>query len=164
MAGYLLWRITNSPFGFALRMLRDNQRRAAFLGINVRSCMLMNFVIAGTFAGLAGALWGPFQRSVSPALLGWTQSGVPVFMTLIGGAGFFAGPLLGSVAYTALNAYVTQYTLYWPLTIGLIILVIVLFFPGGILSIIDGRIGGRGRLQEFKGNPPLVSTEGHGSE
>ena len=40
-----LWRITRSPFGYSLRMLRDNQHRAAFLGINVRQCMLMNFII-----------------------------------------------------------------------------------------------------------------------
>lgn len=102
--------------------------------------MLTNFVIAGTFAGIAGALWGPFQRSVSPVLLGWGHSGVPVFMALIGGADFFAGPLLGSVIYTGLNAYVTRYTVYWPMTIGIIILVIVLFFPGGILSIVSNRL------------------------
>ena len=54
-------------------------------------------------------------------LLGWGQSGVAVFMTLIGGAEFFAGPIVGSVVYTFLNAYVTRFTMYWPLTIGLII-------------------------------------------
>ena len=102
--------------------------------------MLMNFIIAGTFAGIAGALWGPFQRSVSPVLLGWMESGIAVFMTLIGGAGFFAGPMVGSVIYTALNAYVTRFTVYWPLTIGIIILVLVLFVPGGVLSVVDARI------------------------
>lgn len=142
---FVIWRITRSPFGYTLRMLRDNQRRAAFVGINVRRAMLLNFVIAGTFAGVAGSLWAPFQRSVSPVLLGWMQSGGPVFMTLIGGADFFAGPLVGSLIYTALNAYVTRYTVYWPLTIGAIILVIVLFFPGGILSIIEGRLSGTRR-------------------
>ncbi|MHC1726644.1 MAG: branched-chain amino acid ABC transporter permease [Syntrophobacteraceae bacterium] len=141
----ILWRITQSPFGYTLRMLRDNQRRAAFVGINVRRAMLLNFVIAGIFAGIAGSLWAPFQRSVSPSLLGWMQSGTPVFMTLMGGADFFAGPLIGSVIYTALNAYVTRYTVFWPLTIGSIILVIVLFFPGGILSIIHGRISRKPR-------------------
>lgn len=139
-AMFLIWRITQSPFGYTLRMLRDNQRRTAFVGVNVRRAMLLNFVLAGTFAGIAGALWGPFQRSVSPSLLGWMQSGTPVFMTLMGGADFFAGPLVGSLIYTSLNAYVTRFTVFWPLTIGSIILVIVLFFPGGILSIIDGRL------------------------
>ena len=138
IAALLLWKITRSPFGYTLRMLRDNQNRTAFLGIDIRKVMLLNFVIAGAFAGLAGALWGPFQRSVSPALLGWHQSGVPVFMTLIGGAAHFAGPLVGSIIYTALNAYVTQFTTYWPLTIGLIILGMVLFLPGGLLSVLDG--------------------------
>ena len=136
----LLWRITRSPFGYTLRMLRDNQQRASFLGINVRLCMLMNFVLAGTFAGVAGALWGPFQRSVSPVLLGWVESGLPVFMTLIGGAGFFAGPIVGSVVYTILSSYVTMFTVYWPLTIGIIILIIVLFVPGGLLFLVDSKI------------------------
>ena len=135
-----LWHITRSPFGYTLRLLRENQQRAAFLGINVRKCMLINFVIAGAFAGIAGALWCPFQRSVSPVMLGWGQSGVAVFMALIGGSDFFAGPLVGSIVYTFLNAYVTRFTMYWPLTIGLIILFIVLFIPGGLLSLADKKI------------------------
>src|SRR3990172_838179 len=120
--------------------LRENERRAAFLGINVRLHMLANFVIAGAFAGLAGALWGPFSRSVSPGLLGWGQSGIAVFMTLIGGAGAFIGPLAGSVIYTLLQAVVKMYTVYWPLTIGTVILLIVLFAPGGVLGVLERRI------------------------
>jgi branched-chain amino acid transport system permease protein len=135
-----MWRITESPFGYIMRTLRDNQRRAAFLGINVRLHMLINFVIAGSFAGLAGALWGPFSRSVNPGLLGWQESGVAVFMTLIGGAGSFVGPMLGSVIYTLLQAVVKMYTVYWPLTIGTVILLIVLFLPGGVLGLIEKRL------------------------
>jgi branched-chain amino acid transport system permease protein len=139
----LMWRITESPFGYIMRTLRDNQRRAAFLGINVRLHMLANFVIAGGFAGLAGALWGPFSRSVNPGLLGWQESGIAVFMTLIGGAGTFVGPMVGAVIYTLLQAVVKMYTVYWPLTIGTIILLIVLFAPGGVLGIIEKRIKAR---------------------
>jgi branched-chain amino acid transport system permease protein len=102
--------------------------------------MLLNFVIAGGFAGLAGALWGPFSRSVNPGLLGWQESGVAVFMTLIGGAGSFVGPMLGSVIYTFLQAVVKLYTVYWPLTIGTIILLIVLFLPGGVLGLLERRL------------------------
>jgi len=138
-----MWRITESPFGYIMRTLRDNQRRAAFLGINVRLHMLINFVIAGSFAGLAGALWGPFSRSVNPGLLGWQESGVAVFMTLIGGAGSFVGPMLGSVINTFLQAVVKMYTVYWPLTIGTIILLIVPFMPGGVLGLIETRIKAR---------------------
>lgn len=138
-----MWRVTESPFGYTMRTLRDNQRRAAFLGINVRLHMLVNFVIAGSFAGLAGALWGPFSRSVNPGLLGWQESGIAVFMTLIGGAGSIVGPMLGSVIYTLLQAVVKMYTVYWPLTIGTIILLIVLFLPGGVLGLIEKRIKAR---------------------
>ena len=71
-ASAVMWRITESPFGYAMRTLRDNQRRAAFLGTNVRSHMLANFVIAGAFAGVAGRAVGPVlaQRQPGPARLG----------------------------------------------------------------------------------------------
>jgi branched-chain amino acid transport system permease protein len=155
----VMWRITESPFGYIMRTLRDNQRRAAFLGINVRLHMLMNFVIAGTFAGLAGALWGPFSRSVSPGLLGWQESGIAVFMTLIGGAGSFVGPLLGSVIYTLLQAVVTMFTTYWPLTIGTVILLIVLFVPGGVLGLIEKRIKSRRGQAANAGHEAAARTE-----
>lgn len=138
IAALLMWRILESPFGYTLRTLRDNQRRAAFLGINVRLHMSVNFVIAGTFAGVSGALWGPFQRSIAPGLLGWQESGVAVFMALIGGSKIFIGPMVGSVIYTFLHAFVTIYTVYWPLTIGLVIMAIVLFAPGGVLGLFRG--------------------------
>ena len=137
LAMLLMWRITQSPFGYILRAMRDNQERTRFLGINTRAYMLINFVIAGTFAGLAGALWGPFTRSVAPGLLGWQESGIAVFMTLLGGSGFFAGPMVGSIIYTFLHAWVTGFTQYWPLTIGTVILAIVLFSPGGLLGAVD---------------------------
>jgi branched-chain amino acid transport system permease protein len=133
----VMWRIVHSPFGYLLRAMRDNQERARFLGINTRMYMLFNFVIAGGFAGLAGALWGPFTRSVAPGLLGWQESGIAVFMTLLGGSGFFVGPMVGSIIYTFLNAWVTGFTQYWPLTIGAIILIIVLYSPGGLLGAVD---------------------------
>jgi len=139
-SGALMWRITRSPFGYVLRAMRENQLRTRFIGIDVRRYMLVNFVIAGMFAGVAGALWGPFTRSVGPLLLGWQESGIAVFMTLIGGAGFFAGPMVGSIVYTFLHAYVTGFTVYWPLTIGIIILLIVLFAPGGLLGILDVKL------------------------
>jgi branched-chain amino acid transport system permease protein len=143
LALLLMWRITRSPFGFVLRALRDNQRRAAFLGIDVRRHMLANFVVAGAFAGIAGALWGPFTRSIAPGLLGWQESGIAVFMALIGGAGHFLGPIVGSAVYTFLHAYVTQVTVYWPLTIGLVILLLVLFAPGGLLGLVEQRLAAR---------------------
>ena len=96
--------------------------------------MLINFVIAGMFAGLAGSLWAPFNRSIAPDLANWAHSGIPVFMAVIGGPLGFFGPLVGSVVYTFLSAFVTGFTEYWPIVIGIIIIFIVLFLPGGILG------------------------------
>jgi len=131
-----MWFITESPFGYTMRAIRENADRTRFIGINIRTYMLINFVIAGMFAGLAGALWGPFTRSVAPDLCNWHQSGVPVFMTVIGGPFSFLGPMVGSLIYTFLFAFVTGFTEYWPLTIGVIITLVVLFMPGGVLGLL----------------------------
>jgi branched-chain amino acid transport system permease protein len=125
-----------------MRAIRDNADRTRFVGINVRKYMLINFVIAGMFAGLAGALWGPFNRSIAPDLCNWHQSGTPVFMTVIGGPFGFFGPMLGSVIYTFLMAFVTGFTEYWPLTIGLVIIFVVLFIPGGVLGLYESKMKG----------------------
>jgi len=95
----IMWYISKSPFGYTMRAIRDNSNRTRFLGINVKKYMLINFVIAGAFAGLAGGLWGPFNQSISPDLLNWQESGIPVFMTIIGGSSSFLGPMIGSLIY-----------------------------------------------------------------
>jgi branched-chain amino acid transport system permease protein len=135
-----MWYISKSPFGYTMRAIRENADRTRFLGINVRRYMLINFIIAGMFAGLAGGLLGPFNRSVAPDLCNWHQSGIPVFMTVIGGPLGFFGPMIGSVIFTFLMAFVTGFTEYWPLTIGLIIIFVVLFMPGGVLGLVEERV------------------------
>jgi branched-chain amino acid transport system permease protein len=136
----VMWFISESPFGYTMRAIRDNSDRTRFIGINVRKYMLINFVVAGMFAGLAGGLLGPFNRSIAPDLCNWHQSGVPVFMTVIGGPLGFLGPMIGSVIYTFLFAFVTGFTEYWPMTIGLVIIFVVLYMPGGVLGLIKTKI------------------------
>jgi branched-chain amino acid transport system permease protein len=137
---FVMWLISKSPFGYTMQAIRENDERTRFIGINVRRYMLINFVIAGMFAGLAGGLWGPFNRSIAPDLCNWHQSGIPVFMTVIGGPLNFLGPMVGSVVYTFLFAFVTGFTEYWPLTIGLVIIVVVLYMPGGVLGLIAEKL------------------------
>jgi branched-chain amino acid transport system permease protein len=138
----VMWYISESPFGYTMRAIRDNSDRTRFVGINVRRYMLINFVVAGMFAGLAGALWGPFNRSIAPDLCNWHQSGTPVFMTVIGGPFGFFGPMIGSVIYTFLMAFVTGFTEYWPLTIGFVIIFVVLFVPGGVVGFFESKMKG----------------------
>ena len=135
-----MWYISRSPFGYTMRAIRDNADRTRFIGINVRKYMLINFVVAAMFAGLAGGLLGPFNRSIAPDLCNWHQSGVPVFMTVIGGPLGFLGPMIGSVIYTFLMAFVTGITEYWPLVIGLIIIFVVLFMPGGVIGLAEEKV------------------------
>jgi branched-chain amino acid transport system permease protein len=136
----VMWLISESPFGYTMRAIRDNADRTRFIGINVRRYMLINFAIAGMFAGLAGGLLGPFTRSIAPDLCNWQESGVPVFMAVIGGSFSFLGPMIGSVIYTFLFAFVTGFTEYWPLTIGLIIIGVVLYMPGGVVGIAKAKL------------------------
>jgi branched-chain amino acid transport system permease protein len=150
----VMWFISESPFGYTMRAIRENADRTRFIGINVSQYMLINFVVAGMFAGLAGGLLGPFNRSIAPDLCNWHQSGVPVFMTVIGGPLGFFGPMIGSVIYTFLFAFVTGFTEYWPLTIGLVIVFVVLFVPGGVLGLAQSRFetsGARDLMRETQG-------------
>jgi branched-chain amino acid transport system permease protein len=147
----VMWFISESPFGYTMRAIRDNTERTRFIGINVRKYMLINFVVAGMFAGLAGGLLGPFTRSIAPDLCNWQQSGVPVFMTVIGGPLGFFGPIIGSLIYTFLFAFVTGFTEYWPLTIGLVIIFVVLYMPGGILGLVHEKMDSI-KFKELNGN------------
>lgn len=137
IAAHILYRIGESPFGYTLRAIRDNAERTEFIGINVQRYMHINFIIAAMFAGLAGSLWGPFTRSVATDLCNWQHSGIPVFMSVLGGPFNFFGPLVGSIIYTFLMAVVTGYTEYWPLTSGVIIIIVVLLMPNGFLGILN---------------------------
>jgi branched-chain amino acid transport system permease protein len=135
-----MWLISESPFGYTMRTIRENADRTRFIGINVRKYMLINFALAGMFAGLAGGLLGPFNRSIAPDLCNWQQSGIPVFMTVIGGPAGFLGPVIGSLIYTFLFAFVTGFTEYWPLTIGSVIIFVVLYMPGGVLGVAKTKL------------------------
>ena len=69
LATYLLWRIVNSPFGYTLKSMRENSERTEFLGISIARYQLVAFIIAAAYAGLAGALWAPFYRSMAPSFV-----------------------------------------------------------------------------------------------
>ena len=133
-ATFLLWRIVNSPFGYILKSMRDNPERTEFLGINIGRYQLIAFVIAAAYAGLAGALWAPFYRSIAPFSLMWIKSGEPVMAAILGGPTTFFGPILGMFIMTFFHAWVLGFTVYWPVVMGALILLIIFFLPGGILG------------------------------
>ncbi|MBV9249526.1 MAG: branched-chain amino acid ABC transporter permease [Acetobacteraceae bacterium] len=128
----VLHRVVRSPFGRVLTTIRDNPGRAAFIGVNVRAYQLAAFVIAGTFAGFAGALYGIFSRGVFADYVFWSKSAEVMIMAILGGMEFFWGPPIGALALVWLNQQITDVTQYWPFVLGTILLVLLFAFPGGI--------------------------------
>lgn len=130
----IVHKIVRSPFGRMLTTIRDNPERAAFIGLNVRAYQLAAFVVAGSFAGLAGALYGIFSRGVFTDYVFWSKSAEVVIMAILGGINFFWGPPVGALALVWLNQQITDYTQYWPFVLGTILLVLLFVFPGGIVG------------------------------
>jgi branched-chain amino acid transport system permease protein len=126
--------VMRSPFGAALRAIRENRQRAGFLGINVRRYELASFTLGGTFAGYAGAMYALYDRSAFPLLLSWTTSAEPIFVALIGGISSFAGPVVGAVVFGLLQDWITRNIDYWQAVLGVVLLLIILFQPGGIVA------------------------------
>ena len=136
---YALYRLVNSPFGLTLRALRNNPLRVQYVGVNVRSHQLITFVVAGAFAGLAGALFAFSSGNVFPGWLNWTASATPIVMAVLGGVQSFLGPALGAAVYVVLEVTISGSTEYWPLFMGLIIMVLVLAMPRGLAGLIDRK-------------------------
>ena len=140
IAAIIVYRVIfNSPFGLSLYCIRDNIDSSIFVGIKVRRHMHIAFVMAGIYAASAGVLFAPFKRSVVPHMCDWTTSGNAVFMGVLGGVYHLGGPILGAVVWTFLDAFVTGFTEYWPIIIGLILLLVILYMPGGILGLLEQR-------------------------
>ena len=127
-----LVRVVYSPFGFALRGVRDSPLRAAALGIDVRATQWRAFALAGAFAGLAGGLFAFSKGSISPETLAIPRSVDALVMVLLGGLNAIAGPLLGAATFTWAQDVLARSTDYWRAATGAIILAIVLVFPLGI--------------------------------
>jgi branched-chain amino acid transport system permease protein len=132
----LLWLICHSGFGLALVAVRENRVRAGFIGLNTRKMRWAAFVIAGSFAGVAGALFGMYNHGVYTENAFWTESAQVLIMTLLGGIYSFFGPMIGAAVLHLLNVFTNQYTPYWPTVLGLILLVIVLVLPDGLVGLV----------------------------
>jgi branched-chain amino acid transport system permease protein len=134
---WALWRVCRSPLGLTLAAIRENPSRTSYLGIPTRRYRLAAFTTAGAFSGLAGALFAPFQGTVVPDFANWLMSAEPVLMTLLGGPGSFFGPLLGAAFFVALKDTIGSWTEYWPLVLGTIVILLILFLPEGPLGLLN---------------------------
>lgn len=144
ISGLIMWRIVHSPFGLHLKSLRDNAQKAEYVGVRVRQFRLAAFVISAIYGAIGGAILGFRVGIADPELVHWTHSGHLVFMTVLGGFTNFFGPIAGALALTLLQDQLQSITQYWRFVLGVILAVIVVFFPrglAGIASDLAARVG-----------------------
>jgi branched-chain amino acid transport system permease protein len=133
--GFLL----RSPLGRTLIAIRENERRARFLGIPVEQHIWLAFVISCLFCSLAGALYALLNNFADPRGLHYSQSGDFVIMAVMGGMRSFWGPLLGAAIFVILQDNLSSLTTNWQSLIGIMFVVVVLFFPRGLLGFLQRR-------------------------
>jgi branched-chain amino acid transport system permease protein len=152
VSGLLAMRqIAQSPFGYTLRMIRDNEMRARFIGIDVWRAKLTIFVLAALFAAAGGTIMALFVSGAYPEFAYWTISGEGIFINMLGGVTTFLGPMVGTVLLVTLNDTVTRLTEYHGIVLGTVILFFAIGLRKGLMDFVvewyahrrDGA-GGRG--------------------
>ena len=128
--------LMQSPFGYTLRMIRDNAERAQFIGIRVWRMRLAAFILAGTFASIGGIIMSLLVSGAYPEFGYWTISGEAIFMLMLGGTSAFLGPTVGTITLLLLNDVITKFTEYYGLALGVVILLFALVFRKGVTDFV----------------------------
>ena len=136
IAAFVMWRIVHSPFGLHLNAIRDNARKAEYLGVHVHRFRLAAFALSAAFGAAGGAILGFRVGLADPEIAYWTESGQLVFMAVLGGASNFFGPIIGALTFTLLQDQLQSLTQYWRFVMGAILAVIVISLPGGITGLV----------------------------
>lgn len=134
LAVWVAARVRASPFGLVLAGIRENPTRTEFAGVPVRSYRLAVFVLSGMFAGLSGALEVLLESGARPSMAHWTHSAEPILVSLLGGLHTLTGPLVGSLLFVAMREIIMRFTENWMLAFGVVLLVIILGFRGGVVG------------------------------
>jgi branched-chain amino acid transport system permease protein len=141
---WVMRRMLFAPFGYALRAARDSPLRSDAIGIDVRRLQWIAFIVAGTFAGVAGGLYAFSKGSISPdSTMAVARSIDALVMVLLGGVQTLSGPVVGAAGFTWLQDTIARNTDYWRALLGITILVIVLAFPQGIVGGLRAWLGPR---------------------
>lgn len=143
-----LYFVVTSPFGRTLIGIRENTLRMRALGYNVRRYKLVAFVVAAAFGGVAGAANALFNLFIAPESAHWTQSAMVLVMVLIGGAGYFIGPIVGTTVVLLLQHWLSSHTEYWGLVLGILFIALITGAREGISGLVMNlaeRLGGRAR-------------------
>jgi branched-chain amino acid transport system permease protein len=130
---YLMLKIVNSPFGHALVGIREGEARMQALGYNTWLYKYLAFIVSGSFAGIAGALFGYYNFMISPIHLGVGTSFLPMVMAIIGGVGTLVGPVIGAAIIVFVELFASILTPErWPLILGGLFVITIMFARRGI--------------------------------
>jgi branched-chain amino acid transport system permease protein len=141
----VIYRFLSSPVGYFLKAIGDNEIRIEYQGESVRRVIYLTYILSGALAGLAGVLTAFTVGHIVPEYAFWAQSGEFVFVAVLGGYGSVPGSLVGSIAFEFIRTYASKYVPEaWQTTLGVIMLLIILFLPGGLWTIYEAAVG-RGR-------------------
>jgi branched-chain amino acid transport system permease protein len=135
--GALLWKLLRSPWGKAFTALRDNPIRAESLGVHIQAYTLLSFAIGAAYAGAAGALFASLVQFIEPAPFTVAASIMMYLMVVVGGPGYFFGPLLGSAVGVLLPEWLRFAQAWYLFVFGSAVIVLMLWLPDGLLSIPD---------------------------
>lgn len=134
---WVVHRIRSSPFGLVLAGIRENARRTEFAGLSVKRYRLAVFVLSAAFAGLAGSLEAMLESNARPFMAHWTHSANPILVSLLGGLHSLTGPIVGSLIFVAMREIVQRFTENWMLWFGIVLLIIILGFRGGVVGVVQ---------------------------
>lgn len=161
VAAVALRMITFSRFGRTLTAIREDDVRAAYLGIPVKRYRAASFTISAGFASLAGALFAPLVGLMVPANAGWARSAEPILATLLGGVNSFFGPVLGSALFSALDFLARDLESWRIVFTGALLLLVILIAPGGITGTVRSWLSDRRRSAD-RGDEAAVSPQVQG--
>ncbi len=145
----LMYAFTQTPLGRLLNAVRDNPERVEFIGYNPQRVRYTAFIIAGFFAGISGGLGALNFEIVNAEVVGAARSGAYLLFTFLGGATFFFGPIIGAILMVLAFVLLSEFTQAWLLYLGLVFMVMVMYAPGGIASLImmNLRVSRHGKLR-----------------
>jgi len=133
------WYLTKTPFGNSARAVKENDERAGFIGYNIYLTKLALYTICSFFAGIAGSLFAFFQGFVSTSSIDGAMSMQVVFMTFIGGAGSFLGPIIGSGVYLYFTSWVSRITDRWEFVLGVLFILLVMYLRTGLVGLFSSE-------------------------
>jgi branched-chain amino acid transport system permease protein len=139
----LMWRLVRSPFGLALKGIRESESRMRSLGYHTTRHLFLGFLFSGAMAGLAGVLYAWFNSFVSPSTVALTQSVKGLLMVIVGGVGTLFGGAVGAAVIIVLENVASSFTERWSMVLGALFVLTMIFAPEGIVGKLRAHLAKR---------------------